>query len=181
MQRCAPLTEHRTQANFCWNGSIHAHVAQLQILWNMEIIKSVLIFLVASDSSHPHDSRKENLPRNLNCPISLGSLPCSDVALPVRIDKLVSSPISDGIVPITDVISKCNPVKWVRSPISVGIVPPFLLPESARRTASLKQKGSKPCVRSTVSYPSGQNPAMSSSPIFGNLQAILIMFPSRKV
>ena len=79
---------------------------------------SVLIFLVSPDISYPHDSRKENLPRNLNCPISLGMLPSSDVKPPSRYNKEVSSPIS------------------------VGIVPPFLLPESARRTASLERKES---------------------------------------
>ena len=103
---------------------------------------SVLIFLVSPDISYPHDSRKENLPRNLNCPISLGMLPSSDVKPPSRYNKEVSSPISEGIVPTIDVLSKDNSSKCMRSPISVGIVPPFLLPESARRTASLERKES---------------------------------------
>jgi hypothetical protein len=84
---------------------------------------------------------EEDLHRNVHCPISHGSLPCSDVELPRSIDKLVSSPILDGIVPTIDTYSTNNSFKCVSLPKSVGIVPIMLLEESAIIAVSFENEG----------------------------------------
>jgi hypothetical protein len=106
MKLCTLLTEHRTQTNFSWNRSIQVGVVQSQILWNI-LWKTIFRVNICGYTGYDTSMwlSEEDLHRNVNCPILLGSLPCSDVELPRSIDKLVSSPILEGIVPTIDIYS----------------------------------------------------------------------------